>query len=137
MLNPVRVLLFSSLIFVAAAKAEWVEYFNANNQVSTVTYSTSSIKRADESHYSVTIFTNYKMMQSSELNKRKVQFQSKSETQIFGCEGQDFALGDYELYQARDALGLKTTVTQKELIWNPIAPGTLQMDLLHKFCATR
>jgi len=137
MVNLARFLLIFTLIFSASVKAEWVEYYNPVNKVNTITYSTSSVRRVDDFHYSVTVFTNYKDPQFSEINRRKVQFQSKSETQLFGCETQDYAPGDYELYQDRDAMGSKTTVMQKELSWNPVLPNTLQMDLLKKFCAIR
>ena len=129
--------LFFVFLYCSIANAEWIEYSNPTNKLSTVTFSTSSLKRQDEMHYSVNIFTNYSLVQTSEINRRRVQFQSKSETQFFGCESQEFALGDYELYQNRDANGSRTVVTQRELIWNSIAPNTLQMDLLKKFCTIR
>jgi hypothetical protein len=119
------------------AKAEWIEYINPANKISTVTFSSSSIKRLDDLHYSVSIFTNYSLVQLAEINGRKVQFQSKSETQFFGCETQQFAYGDYELFQNRDAIGSRTVFVQKELIWSPISSGTLQMDFLKKFCSAR
>lgn len=122
------------LSYASLAFAEWIDYADASTKGSAVTFSTSSLKQFDDVHYAVTVFTNYNAVQTIELNKRKIQYESKSEIQLFGCETQDFALGDYELYQNKNATGSKTVVNQKEIIWNPVAPKTLQMELLRKFC---
>jgi len=134
MTSLAKFILFFALIAAATVRAEWVEYSDTANKSNIVTFSTTSLKRFDDVHYMVTVFTNYSGIQNIELNKRKIQFQSKSQTQMFGCETQDFALGDYELYQDRDAMGSKTQVNQNELLWKPITPASLQMDLLKKFC---
>jgi len=125
---------FFALLFTGPARAEWIEYFEPNNTNSSINFSTSSLVRVDDVHYAVTVFTNYRTVQTVEINKRKIQFQSKSQSQFFGCETQDFALGDYELYPARDAVGSKTEVRQNEIIWHQITPKSLQMELLNKFC---
>jgi hypothetical protein len=119
---------------VSFTRAEWIEYSRPNNLKSSINFSTSSLVRLDDTHYGVTVFTNYPTVQSVEINKRKIQFQSKSQIQYFGCETQDFALGDYELYPSRDAVGSKAEVHQNEIIWNPITQNSLQMEFLKQFC---
>ena len=135
--SSVKILSLLLLCTVKLAHAEWMEYYDPAHQGAAVTFSTSSIRRLDEVHYAVTVFTDYPAVQNAEVNKQKIEYLSKSETQFFGCETQDFALGAYELYRDRDALGSKTIVPQKELVWHPIAPGTLQMEFLKKFCLRR
>ena len=137
-MNPALRHLFIMLaLYACAARAEWVEYYDPVHKSDAITYSTSSIKRLDEMHYSISVFTNYQAIQTAEVNRQKIQYQSKTEMQFFGCESQDFALGNYELYRDRDALGPKTAVVQKDLTWNPIVAGSLQMELLKKFCRAR
>lgn len=126
-----------AIVFSPYARCEWIPYADPLHKNAEITFSTLSIKRADEMHYAVTVFTNYSTMQSIISNKNKVEFQSKSEVQYFGCESAEFALGDAELYRGRDATGPKFTTIPKELTWNPIAAGSLQMEFLHKFCAVR
>jgi len=124
-------------IFSPYVHCEWIPYSDPLHREAEVTFSTLSIKRADEVHYSVTVFTNYSATQEIINNRNKIQFLSKSEMQYFGCETQDFALGDTEYFRGRDATGPKMLVSPKDLIWNPIPPKALQMELLQKFCAAR
>jgi hypothetical protein len=126
---------FCLLFFCCAfAHAEWLSYSDPTQKGVVITYSTLSIKRIDEIHFSVSVFTNYPALQTTEINRQKIQYQSKTETQFFGCETQDFALGAYELYRDKDAMGPKTSVPAKDLQWNSIAPGSLQMQFLSSFC---
>ena len=134
MKSSLRLLIASLFFWSVIAHAEWLTYKDPAQKGVVITYSTLSIKRIDEVHYAVSVFTNYPTMQTAEINRQKIQYQSKTETQFFGCETQDFALGAYELYRDKDALGPKTSVPAKDLLWNPITPGSLQMQFLNSFC---
>ena len=119
------------------AHAEWINYYDPAHQEFTISYSTLSLRRFDETHYSVTVLTNFKTVQNVILNKQIVYYRSISQQQLFECESQEFALGDYELYEGKDGQGVKTPVIQKELVWKRIPMQSLQMDFLKSFCARR
>lgn len=65
-------ILFFALLFTGPARAEWIEYFEPNNTNSSINFSTSSLVRVDDVHYAVTVFTNYRTVQTAEINKRKI-----------------------------------------------------------------
>ncbi len=134
----IKYLLLPCLFLVSTnALSEWIDFADPIHKDASITFSTTSIKRVDEFHISVMVFTNYRNAQTIELNKRKVEYQSKSETQLFSCEDQEFAIGDADLFKDRDAQGGKTLYSQKELVWKPILDKTLQMAFINRFCARR
>jgi len=132
-----QLLLIIGLSLCINAHAEWINYYDPAHQEFTISYSTLSLRRFDQTHYSVIVLTNYKALQSLILNKQTVYYRSKSQQQLFECESQEFALGDYELYEGRDGQGEKTLVNQKELVWKIIPMQSLQMEFLKSFCARR
>jgi hypothetical protein len=132
-----QLLLIIGLSLCINAHAEWINYYDPAHQEFTISYSTLSLRRFDETHYLVTVLTNYKALQNLILNKQTVYYRSKSQQQLFECESQEFALGDYELYEGRDGQGEKTLVNQKELVWKIIPMQSLQMEFLKSFCARR
>ena len=129
-----RIFILLVLSYSTSADAEWIDYSDSANPGNVITFSTSSLQRLDDQHYTVNVFTNYGSIQNVELNKKIIAYQSKTQIQMFGCETADFALGNAELYHGRDATGSKTLINQNAVSWNPIAPKSLQMALLEKFC---
>ncbi|MBT8541001.1 hypothetical protein G6722_06615 [Polynucleobacter paneuropaeus] len=135
---PIRLfLLLMSLSLCTNVHAEWINYYDPAYQEFTMSYSTLSLRRFDETHYSVTVLINYKTIQTAIVNKQTIYFRSKSQQQLFECESQEFALGNYELYEGKDGQGEKTLVDQKELVWKLIPVRSLQMEFLKSFCARR